>query len=348
MDKLKKIVRHRLFLPLVALIFLIGYNAIFVDKFFLLSIINGQLHGRMIDILNRAASLVIVSVGMTFVIATGGIDISVGSIMAITGATTAYIVGGAGDGVPRAPLWLAIAAGLLVGLICGLWNGFLVSKLKIQPIIATLILQTAGRGIAMLITQGQIITVYYKPFSYFGNHFPGSPLPTTIFLALTVIIVVGMLLKRTSISLFVQSVGINKKASHYSGINVNRVMFMTYIFSGLCAAVGGLIEVSRISAADANNAGLLFESSAIMSVALGGTLLKGGRFSLGGSIIGAITIQTLTTTLYARGVSSEQLPFIQGVVIILICLLQSELFRSLFVMNRKQQDKSEERLVKQP
>lgn len=233
-------------------------------------------------------------------------------------------------GVAKMPFLLVIIISLIVGAICGMWNAFLVSKLKIQPIVATLILQTAGRGIAMLITQGQILTVYYKPFSYIGNYLPNFPIPTTILIALFVIIFIFMLLRYTALGLLIQSVGINRRASMFSGVKVSGLLILVYTFSGICAAIAGLIEVSMISAADANNAGLHFEASAILSVALGGTLLSGGKFTLPGSIIGAITIQTLTTTMYANGVSSVHLPVIQGAVIILICLLQSQTFKRLF------------------
>ena len=217
----------------------------------------------------------------------------------------------------------------LVCALCGVWNGFLVSKLKIQPMVATLILLTAGRGIAMLITKGQNVTVYYEPFTYIGTTIPGSPLPTTIFIAALMVLFVVLIQKKTSVGLFVQAVGINANAARRTGLKVSSIIFMVYVFSGICAGIAGLMESSMIAAADPNNAGLNMEMDAILSVALGGTLLSGGKFYIGGSIIGAITIQTMTTTLYALGVSSEQLPVYKALVVILICLLQSEKFKGV-------------------
>lgn len=327
----RKIKENNLALPLVALAILLLFNAVFVKDFFTIEMADGRLYGRLIDILNRSSSLIILSLGMTFVIATSGIDISVGSIIAISSAVCCVMLGGRGDGIAENPLILAMFAALAAGIFAGLWNGFLVAKLKIQPVVATLILMTAGRGIAQLLTEGQIITVYYKPFSYIGGCIPGNILPTTMFIALAMIILVAIIMKKTSIGLFIQSVGINSTASRFTGIKVTTVLFLVYAFSGFCAAVSGLIEGSLIRAADANNAGLNMEMDAILAVALGGTLLSGGKFFIGGSVIGAITIQTLTTTMYAMGVSSDQLPVIKAIVVVLLCLVQSEKFRNFYI-----------------
>ena len=308
---------------------LLVFNAFATPGFFAIEFQNGQFYGRIIDILNRASILVILSMGMTFVIATGGIDISQGSVIAISGAICCSLIGGAGDGTANMPLLPACLIAVLVCALCGVWNGFLVSKLKIQPMVATLILLTAGRGIAMLITKGQNVTVYYEPFTYIGTTIPGSPLPTTIFIAALMVLFVVLIQKKTSVGLFVQAVGINANAARRTGLKVSSIIFMVYVFSGICAGIAGLMESSMIAAADPNNAGLNMEMDAILSVALGGTLLSGGKFYIGGSIIGAITIQTMTTTLYALGVSSEQLPVYKALVVILICLLQSEKFKGV-------------------
>lgn len=328
MEKLKKFTESSLFLPLVALAVLLLFNIFFVDGFLTIQMTeDGRLYGRLIDILNRSSSLIILSLGMTFVIATSGIDISVGAVVAISSAVVCTLIGGNGNGTAQMPMVLAMLAAIAAGLVCGAWNGLLVAKFKIQAVVATLILMTAGRGIAQLLTEGQIITVYYKPFSYIGGTIPGNILPTTIFIALAMVLFVLFIMKKTSIGLFVQSVGINPVASRFAGINVTRVIFLVYAFSGFCAAVSGLIESSLIRAADANNAGLNMEMDAILAVALGGTLLSGGKFYIGGSVIGAITIQTLTTTMYAVGVASDQLPVIKAIAVIMICLIQSKRFQ---------------------
>ena len=331
MEKWKSFTSSSLFLPVVALAVLVIFNAIFVDGFFSIQITeDGRLFGRIIDILNRSSSLIILSLGMTLVIATSGIDISVGAVVAISAAVVCTLIGGRGDGVAETPMFLAILAAVGIGVLCGLWNGLLVAKFKIQAVVATLILMTAGRGIAQLMTEGQIITVYYKPFAYISGVIPGMPLPTNIFIALAMVLLVVIVMKKTSIGLFVQSVGINATAAKHVGINVTMVLFLVYAFSGFCAGVSGLIESSFIRAADANNAGLNMEMDAILAVALGGTLLSGGKFYLGGSVIGAITIQTLTTTMYAMGISADQLPVVKAIAVIIICLIQSNKAREIF------------------
>lgn len=331
MDMLKKFSQSSLALPLTALALLLLFNAVFVDDFFKIQVMdNGNLYGRPIDILYRASSLIILALGMTFVIATGGIDISVGAVVAISAATCCLMLGGDISGVPQHPFFIAILAALAAGVLAGIWNGTLVAKFKIQAMVATLILMTAGRGIAQLLTDGQIITVYYKPFSYIGGNIPGVMLPTAMLIALFMVVLVIVLDKKTSLGLMIQSVGINATASRYAGVKVTAVLFAVYIFSGFCAGTAGLIEGSLIRAADANNAGLNMEMDAILAVTLGGTLMVGGRYYIGGTIIGAITIQTLTTTMYAVGVSSDRLPAIKAIVILLIITIQSERFKAMF------------------
>ncbi len=331
MGGLKKFTSNSMFLPLVALAILVVFNIIFVDGFLSVEITqDGRLYGRIFDILNRSSSLIILSLGMTFVIATAGIDISVGAVVAISGAVCCSLIGGRGDGVAETPMIIAMVAAICAGVVCGIWNGFLVAKIKIQPMVVTLILMVAGRGIAQLLTEGQIITVYYAPFSYIGGNIPGNIIPSPIIIAALMVCLVLFILKKTSLGLFIQSVGINPTASKYAGINVALIIFLVYAFSGFCAGVSGLIESSLIRAADANNAGLNMEMDAILAVALGGTLLSGGKFYIGGSIIGAITIQTLTTTMYAIGVSSDQLPVVKAIVVIILCLIQSKHFREIF------------------
>ncbi len=331
MGGLKKFTSSSMFLPLVALAILVVFNIIFVDGFLSVEITqDGRLYGRIFDILNRSSSLIILSLGMTFVIATAGIDISVGAVVAISGAVCCSLIGGRGDGVAETPMIIAMVAAICAGVVCGIWNGFLVAKIKIQPMVVTLILMVAGRGIAQLLTEGQIITVYYAPFSYIGGNIPGNIIPSPIIIAALMVCLVLFILKKTSLGLFIQSVGINPTASKYAGINVALIIFLVYAFSGFCAGVSGLIESSLIRAADANNAGLNMEMDAILAVALGGTLLSGGKFYIGGSIIGAITIQTLTTTMYAIGVSSDQLPVVKAIVVIILCLIQSKHFREIF------------------
>jgi ribose/xylose/arabinose/galactoside ABC-type transport system permease subunit len=326
---------HRLFWPLVALALLLGVNAIFNPGFFALSVRSGHLYGNLVDILNRASPLVLIALGMTLVIATRGIDISVGAVVAISAAIAALMIGGKleiHDGVQtyvsRFPMGAALATALAVALACGLWNGLLVSVVGMQPIIATLILMVSGRGIAQLITEGQIITVYYAPFFYIGNGFLFG-LPFAPYIAAVVFCLLSLMVKRTALGLFINAIGINPAASRLVGIRERLIVVFVYGFCGLAAGVAGLIVSSNVKSADGNNAGLLMELDAILAVTLGGTQLTGGRFSLAGSVVGAVIIQTLTTTIYSIGVPPEINLVVKAAVVFVIMLLQSAEFRRM-------------------
>ena len=337
---LGKLTRSRLFWPCVTLALLALVNFWFNRNFFHIELKNGELFGSVIDIFNRAAPLMLIAMGMTLVIATRGIDISVGATVAICGAVAATMIGGTlviKDGVQtyvsNMPMWFAILAALGVGLLCGLWNGMLVAGAGMQPIIATLILMVAGRGIAQLITEGQIITVYYEPFFFIGNGFLFG-IPFALFIVAIVAIVLLWLVHRTALGLFIQTVGINPTAARFSGISAKGLIFWVYGFCGVTAAVAGLIVASNVKSADGNNAGLLMELDAILAVALGGTSLDGGRFSLVGSLIGALIIQTLTYAIYSLGVPPEINLVVKALVVFTVCLIQSEALRKMLFTQR--------------
>lgn len=189
--------------------------------------------------------------------------------------------------------------------------------------VATLIMFTAGRGIAQLITDGQITYVRVDSYRVLGASFPGFPVPTPFIVAVLVVALTSLLLKKTALGMYIQSVGINKRASQLVGIKSVLIIFLTYAYCGLCSGLAGLIASSRIYSADVNNIGLNMELDAILAVAIGGNSLGGGKFSLAGSVIGAFTIQALTTTLYAMHVSSDQVPVYKAIVVVIIVALQS-------------------------
>ena len=330
----KMFFRHRLARPLLTLLLLLIVNVVFNPGFLHIEWRDGHLYGSLIDILNRAAPLVLVSLGMTLVIATRGIDISVGAVVAIAAALAAWMIGGAlvvQDGVAvhasRFPMPLAILAALGVALVCGLWNGLLVARIGMQPIIATLILMVAGRGIAQLITGGQIITIYYAPFFFLGSGY-WLGLPFSLFIVALVFGVLHAAMTRTALGLFIQSVGINPVAARGVGIQARSLTVWVYAFCGFCAGVAGLLISSNVKSADGNNAGQLLELDAILAVTLGGTALTGGRFSLVGSVIGALIIQTLTYAIYSLGVPPEINLVVKAVVVFAVMLLQSPEFRA--------------------
>ena len=328
-----RLVGHRLWWPAVTLMLLLAVNAVFNPGFWQLQWRDGHLYGSVIDILNRASPLALVALGMTLVIATRGIDISVGAVVAIAAATAALMIGGelvVKDGVQthvsRFPMGLAIIAALAVAALCGLWNGLLVAKVGMQPIIATLILMVAGRGVAQLLTGGQIITVYYAPFFFLGNGFL-LRLPFAVFIAAAVWGVLHLLMTRTALGLFIQAIGINPAASRVAGLHERLITVCVYVFCGLTAGAAGLVISSNVKSADGNNAGMLMELDAILAVTLGGTLLTGGRFSLAGSVLGALIIQTLTSTIYSIGVPPEINMVVKAAVVFVVMLLQSAEFR---------------------
>ncbi|CAN7579499.1 ABC transporter permease [Rhizobacter sp. LjRoot28] len=327
------LLRHRLAWPVVTLVLLLAVNAAFNPQFLHISWRDGHLYGSLVDILNRAAPLALVSIGMTLVIATRGIDISVGAVVAIAAAIAAWMIGGTlvvTDGVAshvsRFPMPVAIAGALGVALLCGLWNGVLVAKVGMQPIIATLILMVAGRGIAQLITNGQIVTIYYPPYFFLGSGYLLG-LPFSVFIVAAVFAVVSLTMSRTALGLFIQAVGINPSAARVAGVKARGLTVCVYAFCGLCAGVAGLLVSSNVKSADGNNAGQLMELDAILAVTLGGTLLTGGRFSLAGSVLGALIIQTLTYAIYSLGVPPEVNLVVKAVVVFAVMLLQSAEFR---------------------
>jgi simple sugar transport system permease protein len=311
-----------LFWPITGLAALLLCNLIFSSGFFHLEVREGHLYGTLVDILNQGSKVMLLSIGMTLVIATGGVDLSVGSVMAIAGAVAAVLV-------TKTAIAFSFVMGIALGVAAfiGACNGLLIGLFGIQPIIATLILMVSGRGIAMLLTDGQIITFENPAFVYLGNgHFLG--LPFTVTIVGIVLVLTALATRRTAVGLFLESVGDNEKAARFSGINTLLVKVLVYAASGLCAGIAGLIATSNIKAADSSRVGELMELDAIFAVVVGGTPLTGGRFTLIGSIIGALLIQTLTITMYRFGVRPAIATVPKAIVVVSVCLLQSPRFRA--------------------
>jgi ribose/xylose/arabinose/galactoside ABC-type transport system permease subunit len=329
---MKRLTRHLLFWPAITLALLLGICVAFNPGFLALAWRDGHLYGNLIDILNRAAPLMVVSLGMTLVIAVRGLDISVGAVVAIAAAVAALMIGGSfnanGEVASNHPLWMALALALLIAAVCGLWNGLLVVKAGMQPIVATLILMVAGRGIAQLLTGGQIITVYYTPFFRLGSGFLLG-VPVALWLAATLWGALHLLLTRTALGLFIRAIGGNPEAARVAGVRAATITLCVYTFCGLAAGLAGLIISSNVKSADANNAGQLLELDAILAVTLGGTALTGGRFTLAGTVLGALIIQTLTSMIYSLGVPPEVNLVVKAGLVFAVMLLQSAEFRAL-------------------
>ncbi len=301
---------------IVTLVAVVALVSFFFPAFLHVEFSGGRLVGPIIDILKRGAPVALLAIGMTLVIATRGIDLSVGTVIAITGAVAAWTVA-SGWGVMAAVL-LAVA----VGLAAGLWNGCLVALVGIQPIVATLILMTAGRGIAQLITEGRILTFTEPGFAYFGSGtLLGVPFPAVLWLVTG--IVLALLMRRTALGLLIEAIGINRRASALAGVNASVLLTAVYMASGLCAALAGIVVTADIRGADANNAGLWLELDAILAVVIGGNSLLGGRFSIAASIIGALIIQTIDTGILLAGFPSEYNLVIKAALVLVILVLQS-------------------------
>lgn len=300
-------------LTLAAVIVLVS---IYFPNFYQIVNVNGRLVGIPIDVIKRGAPVALLAIGMTLVIATRGIDLSVGAVMAICGASAAWAID-QGFG-----MWAALGIAGASGLICGLWNGLLIAVFGIQPIVATLILMVAGRGVAQLITGGTILTFDHDGFSYLGSGtLLGVPVPAVIWVVTGICF--GLLVRRTALGLLVESIGINLRASTLTGINSRVLLIAVYMGSGLCAALAGIIATADIRGADANNAGLWLELDAILAVVIGGNSLLGGRFSILASLLGAMIIQTINTGILLAGFPSEFNLVIKAVLVLIILVLQS-------------------------
>ena len=321
---MKTVTRHlkRLAPQIIALAIILALITAITPGFLTVSIQNGRLYGSLIDILVRAAPVALLTIGMTLVIATRGIDLSIGAVIAICGAVAATLI------TQGYPLPVVIATSLAVGFACGLWNGVLVALLDIQPIIATLILMVAGRGIAQLVTEGAILTFNNDAFAALGSGaVAGVPIPVLIWIAAAILI--GLLVRRSALGFLIEATGINRRAATLAGVRARFLLFFVYAVSGICAAVAGLIVTADIRGADANNAGLWLELDAILAVVIGGTSLNGGRFSITASLIGALIIQSINTGILVSGFPPEFNLIIKAVIIVIVLTLQSPAVLSL-------------------
>lgn len=311
----------RLFPQIAALAVILLMISIAFPGFFRLEMQGGRLYGSLVDILNRGAPVALLAIGMTVVIAARGIDLSVGAVMAICGAVAAACI------TSGHSLAVTLLVTLATGVLCGLWNGVLVAVLDIQPIIATLVLMVAGRGIAQLITEGAILTFNHPGLIFIGSgSFLGLPMPVVIWLGFG--IAVALLVRRTALGMLIEALGINRRASRLSGVSTGVLLMAAYVLSGLCAAIAGIIAAADIRGADANNAGLWLELDAILAVVVGGTSLLGGRFSIAASLLGALIIQAINTGILLSGFPPEFNLIIKAAIIVFILVIQSPRARS--------------------
>ena len=310
-------------MPFFALILLVVLNVLFTPNFGRIEIRDGKVFGSLVDIFQNGAPVMLLATGMTLVIATAGIDLSVGSVMAVAGAAAALLLTGPQWSVPA-----AVAAALLVALVAGAWNGVLVTFVGLQPIVATLCLLVMGRGIAQTLTHDQKIRFENPAFEFIGNgSVMGIPFP--IFIAAGVAALVLLALRKTALGLYIEAIGGNARAARLCGLKVKTITVMVYTFCGLCAGIAGLIATADIKEADVLSCGLYLELDAILAVVIGGTSLAGGRANLPGSLIGAAIMQTLTIMLQMHGVVTEHTLIVKAAAAIIVCLLQTPAFSGI-------------------
>lgn len=310
--------------PLLALVFILFYNALVNPSFFHIFVKNGQVYGSLIDVALRAAPLILVSLGMTLVIATGGIDLSVGAVAALAASVGAFAFN------QNLDFAAALSLALLTGALVGVLNSIMIVGMGTQPIIASLVAMVTGRGVAQLLLGGQIIPLSNSNYIFIGTGYLFG-LPFMILLSLGTLVILNFLMRKTSASLFVEALGANSKAGSFIGLNTNLIKSSVYVIAGLMAALAGVAMSANIRAVDVNNLGLYLELDAILAVVIGGTQLTGGRFSLWGSALGALIIQTVSTTINTQGIAVEAMLMIKASVVILICLLQSRRLKNMIL-----------------
>ncbi|MBR6761201.1 MAG: ABC transporter permease [Oscillospiraceae bacterium] len=334
-ELLMKLFRRQIFIPIAALLLLALFNLIADPSFFKITLGTNSagdpvLSGYLITILDYGSELAILAIGMTLVTAaSGGQDISVGAAIAISGSVVLRVLCGSNSRPEtlQAPIIVAFLVSCLVAMAFGAFNGTLVAYFKIQPMVATLILFTAGRSIAAWINNNELPIISEPSFGYFGGFIPGIPIPTPVFIAVACMIITALTLRFTNLGLYCQAVGINDKSSRLNGLNPAFIKFLTYVILGLCVAVAGLIKVSRLSSINYSVIAKDIEMDAILAVALGGNALSGGKFNMTASILGAYVIQFLTTTLYKFNVQSDALSAYKAVVVIALVVLSAPIVR---------------------
>ena len=299
---------------LVALLALLIFNALVTPNFL-------QLQTLFVNI-SQVATIAIVATGMTLVIATQGIDLSVGAVMALAGALAPLIFTSTfGVEYPALALAFAFVLPLMAAAACGLFNGMMVSFLGIQPIIATLILFISGRGVAQVLTNGNLQTFTNPSFSYLGT---GKivGLPFQGWLALALAVMVFWLVNRTVFGRYLLAIGGNERAASLSGSPVRTVKIGAYVICSVLSGIAGLIVVAINSASDAARNGNLMELDAIAAAVVGGAVLHGGRAPIFGAVLGAVIIQLVKYTLLANGVEDEVALIVKAIIIVLAVYLQ--------------------------
>jgi ribose/xylose/arabinose/galactoside ABC-type transport system permease subunit len=303
----------------LALLILVVYNVAATPNFVTLDTL--QL------LFSQLPPVIIVSLGMALVIGTGGVDLSVGAIMAIASAVLAKAVVAPAQGGFGASIGVAIVAAVLAGLAVGVLNGVVVAVARVQPIVATLGVLVAGRGIALVITGGALVELFVPFFKVvrLGKLFG---VPYVMIVAGLLAVIVSFLVRRSAFGYRLLAIGGNRRASVLAGLPVKRTLITVYALSGTLAAVAGVIATARLRASDPSYIGLLFELSAITAVVVGGTALTGGRVRILGTVAGAVLIQLLETTLVSHNAPDSVARIVEALIIIAAVYIQRTSRRS--------------------
>jgi galactofuranose transport system permease protein len=328
-----RVVHHHLFWPVVALVALWIACGIVSPGFLDVKVVDGHLFGQLVDVARNSVTFLLLALGMCLVIATGGIDLSVGAVMAISLAVALTYIDNSGNGESPTVALTAVGIALAVAAVVGTFNGFLVAGLGIQPFIATMIILVAGRGIALAFTGGQITTTHSAPFKSIDSGFILG-IPTPVVIGAVVFTLVALLVRKTALGMLLESIGINRTASHMAGVRSRNITWLVYILCGTLAGLAGLVYGAPTMAADANNIGQLMELNAIMAVVIGGTKLDGGKFSLAGTIVGALILTSLDRAVIIFHLPSESKDLFKAIVVIAICIAGSERLRDSLGLRR--------------
>ena len=307
--KLNEVVR--IYGALIVLLVLLLVNSIVTPNF---------LHMNTIwNILIQAFAVIIISLGMTLVIATGGIDISVGSTMALSSIIFAKLLV-----TYEMNIFVALLAALAAACVFGLFNGVLVGILDFQPIVATLILMISGRGIAQQFNNGVVISFYGNAFAQVGIYRIGGVVPIQVVLAAVSVLVMVFIAKRTTFGMYVQAIGDNRQASHLVGLKTSFVLIMTYVICAFLSGAAACFETLRLCSADPNNIGNNIELDCVAAVAIGGTSMSGGKAVIWGTVVGALVMQLITTMMNMNNIFYAYGLVIKAVIIIVALYLQKE------------------------
>ena len=311
------------FWPFMGFAALMVFNLIFDRDYFELTTLDGHIHGPLITTIKQSSRIMLLALGMTLVIATAGVDLSVGSLMAVCAGAAAYCSQAGGS------FGMILILTLFIAIVAGGVNGVLVARVKVQPIVATLIMMVLLRGVAFLVTDIPLQVESDGMLVMARGHLMG--LPTPIFIVIGMLCVSIALTKWTAIGLFVHSVGDNATASRFCGLPATLILILVYVFCGICAGLAGLLSAGNSGVADPDKLGLFLELDAITAVVVGGTALTGGRFTLLGSAVGALIVKTMEITLIRQGMNPAYALVPKALIILIVCLLLSPAFRKQLI-----------------